>query len=201
MTKAWPSLQRGEVAIEHQLEMCLFILSFLPHLYPGWVLGQNESCPAQLEHSADLISCYVTGNTSCNKFILFYIYVVIHHCSTLLMGKQIMNNMTNNKQGYLFLALKEINQTEVAFPALPSTPKSICSFQNSTSSPKIKTNYTNITENFHIFQYLCRECRVCPNASFIIHQDTSVAGNTRRAPPSGFESLLPPFRTPHIVVD
>lgn len=31
--------------------------------------------------------------------------------------------MTNNKQGYLFLALREINQAEVAFPALPSTPK------------------------------------------------------------------------------
>lgn len=125
--------------------------------YPRWVLGQNESYPAQLEHSADLISRYVTGNTSCNKFILFYIYVVVHHCSTLLMGKQIMNSvitMTNNKQGYLFLVLKEINQTEVAFPALPSTLKSICNFQNSTSSPRIKTNYTNTTENFYIFQYL-----------------------------------------------
>ena len=42
------------------------------------------------------------------------------------MGKQIMNSvitMTNNKQGYLFLALREINQTEIVFPALPLSPK------------------------------------------------------------------------------
>lgn len=31
--------------------------------------------------------------------------------------------MTNNKQGYLLLALREINQPEVAFPAPPPTPK------------------------------------------------------------------------------
>lgn len=31
--------------------------------------------------------------------------------------------MTNNKQSYLLLAVREINQLEVAFPAPPSTPK------------------------------------------------------------------------------
>lgn len=44
------------------------------------------------------------------------------------MGKQIMNSvisMTNNKQGYSLLALRKINQPEVAdlFPAPPQTPK------------------------------------------------------------------------------
>lgn len=42
------------------------------------------------------------------------------------MGKQIMNSiitMTDNKQDYLLLALREINQPEVAFPALPPKPQ------------------------------------------------------------------------------
>ena len=54
------------------------------------------------------------------------IYVVIHHCNTVLVGKQIMNRvitMTNNKQGSLFLALMEINQPEVAFRLHPQPPK------------------------------------------------------------------------------
>lgn len=78
------------------------------------------------------------------------------------MGKQIMNcviTMTNNKQGYLLLALREINQPEVAFQALvPQPPKesyllleSICYLKNSTASPQIKTNYVKTTENFQIF--------------------------------------------------
>lgn len=91
------------------------------------------------------------------------------------MGKQIMNSvisMTNNKQGYSLLALRKINQPEVAdlFPAPPQTPKesyllleSICNLKNLTASSKIKTNYINTTEHFQIFLYLCRECRICPS--------------------------------------
>lgn len=42
------------------------------------------------------------------------------------MGKQIINSvitMANNKQGSLLLALREINQPEVAFPSPSLTPK------------------------------------------------------------------------------
>lgn len=98
------------------------------HCYPPEVSLGGRVGVAQ--HSLNILQgsflVRVTGNASCSKFVLFYTYVVMYHCNTILTGKQIVNSvitMTNNKQDCLLLALREINQPEVAFPAPPPTPR------------------------------------------------------------------------------
>ena len=99
--------------------MCLLIFS--PSKVSSWALQKLPSTAwmyCRLFMSLEM-------HPAINSF-LFYIYVVIHHCNTVLVGKQIMNRvitMTNNKQGSLFLALMEINQPEDAFRLHPQPPK------------------------------------------------------------------------------
>lgn len=116
--------------------------------------------------------------------LLFYIYVVIHHCNTVLVGKQIMNRvitMTNNKQGSLFLALMEINQPEVAFRLHPQPPKesyplleSICSLKKMwlpfPRSRQIIATLQKISKDFSIFAETVGRT---PMPSSVMHQECS----------------------------
>lgn len=157
--------------------MCLLIFS--PSKVSSWAqlkLPSTAWMYCQLFMSLEM-------HPAINSF-LFYIYVVIHHCNTVLVGKRIMNRvitMTNNKQGSLFLALMEINQPEVAFWLHPPTPQRELSITGKylqfkktwlplPRSRQIIATLQKISKDFSIF---AENVGHIPMPSFIMQQECS----------------------------